>query len=50
MALRAEICPDEAEFEGFGGSKSEDDNEVWADYRRNRRDGANFPHFFVNLR
>jgi hypothetical protein len=35
MALRAKTRPDEAEFEGFGGSKSENENEVWADFRRN---------------
>jgi hypothetical protein len=35
MALRAKISPDEAEPEGFGGSKVEGENEVWPDLRRN---------------
>jgi hypothetical protein len=32
MALRAKIGLDEAEAEGFGGSKVEADNEVWPDF------------------
>jgi hypothetical protein len=64
MALRAKISPDEAEPEGFGGSKVEGENEVWPDFRRNprlparvlragmeaERDGASFPHFVVARR
>jgi hypothetical protein len=32
VALRGKIGPDEAEPEGFGGSKVEGDNEVWPDF------------------
>jgi hypothetical protein len=34
-ALRGKIAPDEAEDEGCGGPTTEDDNEVWRDFRRN---------------
>ncbi len=34
-ALRAEIGPDAAEAEGFGGSKSKAYNKVWPDLCRN---------------
>jgi hypothetical protein len=45
MALRAKTRPDEAEFEGFGGSKSENENEVWADFRRNPKGRGQFSPF-----
>jgi hypothetical protein len=64
MALRAKNRPDEAESAGFGDSKHKDDNKVWAVFHPSdedlslgtpvfaatRRDGANFPHFFVARR
>jgi hypothetical protein len=50
MALREKIGPDKTEAEGFGGSKVESDNAVWPDFAAVRRDGANFPHLFVNRR
>jgi hypothetical protein len=34
VALLAKIGPDQAEAEGFGGSKVEADNNVWPDLRR----------------
>ena len=45
MALRAKIGPDEAEAEGFGGSKVEADNEVWPDLRRNPKGWGQFSSF-----
>jgi hypothetical protein len=49
--------PDEAEAEGFGGSKVEADNEVWLGFRRKASsfaaklgDGANFPGLVVARR
>jgi hypothetical protein len=32
VTLRTKIRPDEAEADGFGGSKVEADNEVWLDF------------------
>jgi hypothetical protein len=42
VALRVKIGPDEAEAEGFGGSKVEADNEVWPDFRRNPKGRGHF--------
>jgi len=49
-ALRAKNKPDEAEAEGFGGSKVEADNEVWLGFRRNPSGRANFPGLVVARR
>jgi hypothetical protein len=48
--LRTKIGPDEAEFEGCGGSTVKADNQVWPDLRRNPKGWANFPHFLVTRR
>jgi len=40
--LRAKIGSDEAEPEGFGGSKVEGENEVWRDFRRNPKGRGQF--------
>jgi hypothetical protein len=40
--LREKIGPDEAESEGFGGSKDEGDNEVWPDFFRNPKGRGEF--------
>uniref|UniRef100_E6QLG0 Uncharacterized protein n=1 Tax=mine drainage metagenome TaxID=410659 RepID=E6QLG0_9ZZZZ len=45
MALRAKIGPNEAEGEGFGGSKFEPDNEVWPNFRRNPKGRGHFSSF-----
>jgi hypothetical protein len=50
MALRAKNGPDEAEPEGFGGSKVEGENEVWPVFLRNPSAGASFPDFCVDRR
>ncbi len=44
-ALRAKITPDEAEAEGFGGSKVEAENEVWRDLRCNPEGWGQFSPF-----
>ncbi len=41
--MLTQIGPDEAEFEGFGGSKVEADNEVWADLHRNPKGPGQYP-------
>ena len=40
--MREKIGPDEAEPEGFGGSKVEGDNEVWPDFIRNPKGRGGF--------
>jgi hypothetical protein len=50
VALLVKIGPDKAEAEGFGGSNVEADDAAWPDFRRSRRDGANFPYLFVHRR
>jgi hypothetical protein len=35
MALRVKIGPEQADPKGFGGSKAEDENDVWPDFRCN---------------
>jgi hypothetical protein len=49
MALRAKIRLDEAEPEGFGGSKVEGENEVWPDLRRNPKGRGRFSPFRCRL-
>ena len=44
-ALRAKIGPDEAEPEGFGGSKVEGEYEVWPDFGRNPQGRGRFSRF-----
>ena len=41
-ALREKMGPDEAEPEGFGGSKVKGDNEVWPHFLRNPKGRGGF--------
>ena len=47
--MREKIGPDEAEPEGFGGSRVEGDNEVWADFHPSDEDlSLETPDFLHN--
>jgi hypothetical protein len=50
MALRAKICSDEAEDEGFGDSKARTTTTYEQIFAATRKDGADFPHLFVARR
>ena len=50
VALRAKTKPDEAEADGFGGSKVGADNNGWVGFRRNPPGRANFPGLVVARR